>query len=413
MSRIQRIQSVSLVVLAGFLLAGIQIYVAANYLELDYPYTTYLFRPAHKFWDFFIPYAIARDPYPAPGQLPHYTPGIEIGGTAMTAANVSGPAYFPVAYRIISLFTLLPPIPALALFLIFSILTFLILAQKHFQTANKLQTAQNVLVLTLMSYPILFLLDRGNFEILVFLCLYGFAILYESKPGWSAALLGIAIAMKATPALLLLLLLRDRRWKLTLLTILGVGLTTLAAYLSYPDGWRSLYHHYLNLTSSFSGYSIENNGLYFGHSLYGAIKFIVLWLMPTSDIEAFSRHFAIIYPLLSLSIAGLLLLWVWRSSVPFWQRLTILIGMMSLLPTVSADYKLIHFFIPLYLFINDPISTGRDRWYALAFGLLLIPKAFFHLQSLPEVNSGVLLTPIIILGLLATILLPKKEALSS
>ncbi len=409
MSRTQRLQLLNLIVLAEFLLAGLQTYVASHYLELDYPYTTYLFRPAHKFWDFFIPYAIARDPYPPPGQSPHYTPGIEIGGTAMTAANVSGPAYFPVAYRIISLFTLLPPIPALAAFLILSILAFVLLAQKHFQAATKVQTAQNILILTLMSYPILFMLDRGNFEILIFLCLYGFAILYQSKPGWSAALLGVAIAMKATPAVLLFLLLIDRRWKHALLTILFTVLITLIAYLSYPGGLNTLSNHYQNLTGSLAGYAIGNNGLYFGHSLYGAIKFIVLWLMPAIDIEAFSRQLTLPYQLLALLAVGLLLWRISRRAMPFWQRLTILIGIMSLLPTVSADYKLIHFLIPLYLFINDPATNRRDRWYTLAFGLLLIPKAFFHLPTLPEVNSGVLLTPLILLGLFAAILLPAKE----
>ena len=62
-----------------------------------------------------------------------------------------------------------------------------------------------------------------------------------------------------------------------------------------------------------------------------------------------------------------LTLFLWKKNSgrrsPFWFS-------MLLLPQLSGDYKLIHLFLPLFLFINAP---GRqDLFYALAFGLLLI-----------------------------------------
>ena len=45
----------------------------------------------------------------------------------------------------------------------------------------------------------------------------------------------------------------------------------------------------------------------------------------------------------------------------FWKKVAILVVAMLLLPHVSADYKLIHIFLPLFLFIN--ISEIKPpRW---------------------------------------------------
>jgi hypothetical protein len=71
------------------------------------------------------------------------------------------------------------------------------------------------------------------------------------------------------------------------------------------------------------------------------------------------------------------------------------------LPQVSCDYKLIHFFIPIFLFINTKDKSKKDFAYVLLFALLLIPKNY-HLLS--KIYDGVIIDPIIMLVLAALIM---------
>jgi hypothetical protein len=86
-----------------------------------------------------------------------------------------------------------------------------------------------------------------------------------------------------------------------------------------------------------------------------------------------------------------------------WRKVALLALAMILLPQVSPDYKLMHVFIPLFLFINKPAAQRRDVLYTILFALLLIPKSYLRLAPFPEASSSLLLNPLIMLALAGVI----------
>ncbi len=79
--------------------------------------------------------------------------------------------------------------------------------------------------------------------------------------------------------------------------------------------------------------------------------------------------------------------------------------MMLLLPQVTFDYKMIHLYIALMLFLNSQKQSQYDILYAILFGLLLIPKDYFIIQS--DISIAVFLNPLLMLMIAGTILLDR------
>ena len=72
-----------------------------------------------------------------------------------------------------------------------------------------------------LGLPALFLIDRGNIEVFLWLLLLaGLAAFLSKRPYAAAALFGLAASMKIYPALLLLLFVPQRHWKAL---VLGLG----------------------------------------------------------------------------------------------------------------------------------------------------------------------------------------------
>ncbi len=79
--------------------------------------------------------------------------------------------------------------------------------------------------------------------------------------------------------------------------------------------------------------------------------------------------------------------------------------MMLLLPQVTFDYKMIHLYIALMLFLNSQKQSPYDILYAILFGLLLIPKDYLYIQ--PDISIAVFLNPLLMLMIAGTILLDR------
>jgi hypothetical protein len=94
----------------------------------------------------------------------------------------------------------------------------------------------------------------------------------------------------------------------------------------------------------------------------------------------------------------------------FWRKVALLVCALNLLPVVSGDYKLLHLFIPLYLFINENEPERLDWVFTALFGLLLIPKNYYRIPSLPEASISVLANPLLMLLLAAVIVVTGTRA---
>jgi len=370
-------------IVVGFAAAVFFHYWMGVYRNMGYPYNTFLFRPIDRWNDFYWLFRISGDPY----------------------SVVRGFSNLPFLYRYASLFTVLPAKLGLLAHLASFVLFFACVAWHNLRTPSVLSTAMNVFAFSFLSYPFLFTIDRAAFEATVFICLYMFTILYKKHSYISALFLALAIALKVFPVVFAILLLSDRRWRELIFTA-GVALAlSLLSYISYPGGLgANLAGNVENLRVYAQFYVVGNEGLYFGNNLLGAVKFILMLLNPaaTPNMPVFIG--------VMFAVLACLIVYLVAIEKRFWRKVALLVCALNLLPIVSGDYKLLHLFIPLYLFINENESKRLDWVYTALFGLLLIPKNYYRIPSLPEANISVLANPLLMLLLAGIIVVTGTRA---
>ena len=372
MEKKQKLLYMSTIVLVGFALSVFYHYMVGIYFGRGYPYNTFLFLPKDRWMDFIWPTRISADPY-----------------------HVAG-AYFqncPFLYKIAAFFSFFTPQTGRNIYLSAYVLAFSYVSFTQFRLEDKTLSLQNAFILSFLTYPFLFAFDRANFEIIVFFCLYLYIFLYDKHPSISAVFLGFAIALKAFPVILAVLLLADRRYKeIAIAAAVSISATFLS-YATFPGGvGENILLQLRNLQLYTQTYAVGNDGLYFGNSLFGAIKFISI-LVSSQMMSTVTYGILVLVGLITIVI------YVVFIEKKFWKRTAILVCAMNLLPQVSSDYKLLHIFIPVFLFINETEHERMDWLYIVLFSLLLIPKDYYRLPLLPEASISVLLNPLLMLVL--------------
>ncbi len=369
MNKLQKIDTISIIIIAGFSFAVFYHYILGTYLGLTYPYDTFLFRPDDKFMDFFN---MLVSPY-RDGKF----------------HNVQ----FPFGQRLAQSFTIFPPNIGLAVFFAIFVSFFLYVNYSNLKISIKEQTIKNVFVFSFLTYPFLFVVDRANIEVFVFIFLYMFIHFYRmQKILLSIVFLSCAISMKLFPAVFVILLLSDRKYKEAVYTCFLVMLISTIGYFSYDGNMvENIRAHMTTLNFYSMAYSIGNEGLYFGNSLWGPVKLMIIGsgikCTPALATKVYSISVMILFAIISVYI-------IFKEKI-FWKKIALLVFSMNLFPFVSGDYKLIHIFLPLFLFINDENKNRFDWLYAVLFGLLLVPKAYVHYPLNPEITSSLIISPLL------------------
>ena len=369
----QKLLYISTIVLTGFTLSVFYHYVMGVYFNHGYPYNTFLCLPSNRWMDFIGPCRMSADPY-----------------------HPASPAFsqFPLLYKTAALFSIVKPETlGRNIYLLVYVLAFFIITFTQFKLEDKVLSLKNAFILSFLTYPFLFAFDRANFEIVVFFCLYLYIFLYRKYPMISALFLGFAIALKAFPVILAVLLLADRRYKEIAVAAVVSLSATLLSYATLPGGVsENVTLQLRNLQLYQQTYAVGNAGLAFGNSLWGAIKFMSV-LTSSQMMSTVTYSILVVIGLIGIVI------YVVFIKEKFWKRTALLICALNLFPQVSADYKLLHIFIPLFLFISE-IEFKRIDWlYLVVFGLLLIPKDYYHLPTLPEASISILFNPLLMLVL--------------
>lgn len=369
MKKLQKIDIISIIIIAGFSLAVFYHYVLGTYLGLSYPFNTFLFRPDDKFMDF---YNMLASPY--------------VNGKLLITQ-------FPFGQRLAQAFTILPANVGLTVFIAIFLTFFLYVNYLNLNTDIKEQTIKNVFVFSFMTYPFLMVVDRANFEAFVFIFLYLFIFFYrKQKTIFSIIFLSFAISMKLFPAVFLVLLFSDKKYKEAIYTVLLVMIISLCGYLSYDGGlMQNIGDHLTQLNFYSRMYAIGNDGLFFGNSLWGLVKLIVIGIGLQCPAALATK----VYSISVFILFALVALYIVFREKNFWKKVALLVFSMNLFPFVSGDYKLIHIFIPLFLFINSEGTDKFDFLYAILFGLLIIPKAYFHYDVNPEISSSIIINPLL------------------
>lgn len=380
MSAADRKNLIRITVIIGFACSVIFHYVAGAYMNMGYPYSTFLFDPRDRFHDFLNIYRATTDLNPF-------------------ADPVS--VYFPFTYMPVYILTFIPPFIAYAVFAA-AFLAFLLAAQHRFIPAEgTIDRVLTMFSLTVLSYPVLFILDRGNLECLVFIFLWLFIYCYKNRRDTAAALfLSFAIAMKLYPGVFCVLFLADRRWKPLLLTAVSTLVLTIASAALLDGGISASLAGMQNNLLIFKAQYFESvNGLLYNSSLYVpavlmASKFAFMDVIPKG------------YPLCAIFLFILTAAYVAFREDVFWKRIALLSYMMILLPQISFDYKLIHIFLPLLLFLGSEPRSKFDVAYSVIFGLLLIPKDYFFLVGNISING--ILNSFLMLAFIGFIIADKR-----
>ncbi len=394
--KIEKLKLIVFIGIVGFISAVIYHYVLGFYLNFPWPYNSFLFTPEDKFMDFYHTWIMGRD---------------------ILAGNNPYVNEFPFVYFPFAAFAILPfsfgswhtGLIIFSLLIISVFGWFLYQGIKGFENYNLLEKAGCVILLAITSYPLLFVLDRGNVEGLLFIFLCFFIYFYKKGRFLLSIIpLALAISMKLYPLVFVVLLISDRRYKETIFCVLlSLGVTLSSLLLMKGNIFFSVTEFMKDLLWFKNGYIIGNSGANYNHSLFNFFKGVYLYYLPiTKDLNIFSS----LYTILAFIIFGLIALYIIFAEKKLWRKTALLVLSMILLPYVSFDYTLIHIYIPLMLFINSDEKISKSNLaVCILFGLLIIPKHYFVPVMSYNVSINVCLSPLIMLSIIGIIL---KEGIS-
>lgn len=384
MEKKDKIQLISLILIAGFVFSMTVIYLMSTHFHRAYPDNTFLFDPRDQFHDETNLASIRHDPYRS----------MKVYGNLL-----------PLFYLFLGVVNAAGMRAGLAVYLAAFLAFFFAYAWRNLRGDTRTETLTNCLVFSFLTYPFLFCLDRANPEMYEFILLACFVVYYQRKEVLKAsAALSVAANFKPFPLFFLLLYAGDRRWR-DMAVCLGMSaLLLVAALLAFgPDVATNVRDLLLILRHYNDAFVVGDAGLSFGGSLFGLLKvFYYLAARHHRDVhvvrEMLSGYLAFTV-LAFLAVAAFIAL-VEKS---YWKRIALIVLAMNLLPPVSADYKLLDLFIPLFLFLNAGAGGRGDRAYCILFALLLVPKNFYPLHG-SLISVSVVLNPLLMSAFAALIL---------
>ena len=275
----------------------------------------------------------------------------------------------------------------------------------------------SLLVLVGSSYPLLFTIDRANLEWLSAVLLVVALSLDEERPRASAIALALAIAVKPWAAVIVLWYLIEKRrgdaCRVMAVYMFLLVSTTLTIRYNYGIDFRDDPLAALTNYSAYQDTMVDGDqGQAFGHSLYGAVKY-VFQIIDGSVPNWLTFGYFILAVVIFAVIVGLNL-HLKLIGVAAYYPLLIAV---SLLPWVSADYKLLNILVcGVIVIVGWPETLSRMRQlHVVFFVILLIPKAYISLgQTNPQiiassVSVSVLLSPLCIVLLLTTYFIDMKQ----
>ena len=376
MSKEEKIKYFLFILIIGFGLSVYYHYILYAYAGLGYPWNTFLFLPTDHFNDFY---------------------NVVIKGTVQT--NI----YFPLANLVIAPFQMFrSPVLAMIIYMLIIFIPMLYYNYINLKSDKWPDTLMNTFVFTFLSYPLLFLIDRANFESFVYLSLCIFIVFYKNgKTVLSTIPLAFAISMKLFPAVFIILFIADKKYKEFFYTLGLIFIFSFLALLilhgSLLENLAALFGNQQKYTQN---YALGFDGFDYGITLFGVLKGVLVMF----NLSRFIQSVFLLYTLSAFLCFLLFSLYIIFIEKEFWKRVALLVIAMCIFPHVSGGYKLIHLMIPIYLFLNKSLENRTlsfnifsfrirlELLYTILFALLLIPKNY---RLFFNVYDGVFVDPII------------------
>ncbi len=383
----------------GMVLALIAAAIEGWGLHRPYPSNTILFTPVDRFNDFsdMLADASRSNPYLDPFGL-----------------------YLPLAWVVFRAFAMLPYLFSLTLFLYLgSAGLYLVLVAALRDTVKtpwpRILAALGLLAL---SYPVLITLDRANLEILlaglVAAAVYFFG---RARYGLGTLFLILGAGLKLYPALLAVLLLRQRRVGWLAIAALGflASICLSFAVLNLPMETGFTYYA-RNLVFLKQAYILENYAIEGCASLWNVYKLALitaahLGLMPPVDFSydrSFIAQSYTVYSVLMALLAAGLAVHVCLVEKEFLRCAAVLLLYLSISTPLGADYRLLYANIALIALVVLKTRRPYDLTTIVLLALVMVPKKEIFLtyaghteSNTADVSIQAVLNPLLVTAALA------------
>lgn len=356
MEKSEKVTILSSIILVGFVFGVFYHYILGFYMHGGELLNSFLYPASMAFCDIFSVLTYIKD----------FSPYSHV---------VLWVAYFPLTYLLMFPFALIKnPLISYSIYISGFLVYLISMNIKVFacKSLTKLQNFQNIFIITTISYPVLYILDKGNFDMYLFV-LFGFCVYaFKSEKYFiSCILLAIANAMKPFTVLFLLLFLRKKKYKEFFLSIILTTLLVIGGFMVFKGNFFDQIIDFIKVQMLFkTTYAMGSRmAIGFTSSLFMPLKAIALHF---STSPSFVEHFVKLYDYACFVITGITMFFIWKENV-LWKQLTLMICNFLLLPYCTYDYKLIFLFIPIWLFVKEE-KSHFDLVYIILFGLLFIPK---------------------------------------
>ncbi len=394
MEKSNKVLILSSIVLVGFVIAVFYNYVIGGYLAKPYPFNTFLWPSDFAFGDFTEMLYVIKD----------FSPFKEVDPFIN---------YFPLTYIILFPFVFIQnKIFSYLLFISVFIGVFAYMNFKNFKCPDltSTQNFQNIFIMSSVSYPFLLLLDRGNFDIFLFVLFVAFIYAYKAeKYLLSSLILAVINAFKPFSFIFLILFLLKKNYRYIFISLLMSFALIVAGFVILKGEFFHQLSVFISNIGLFKQSYVYDNanpyGMRASSSLY--MMFKLIFTRFTEQGLSLTPFLAKAYDILNIVITGLIAFFAVKEKV-FWKQISLLTLYMLLMPYLTNDYKLIFFFVPIWLFVNAKEKTRFDLIYAVLFGLLLISKNIIIPYDISNINFwfslSVIINPLIMIVFIGLII---------
>jgi hypothetical protein len=264
-------------------------------------------------------------------------------------------------------------------FLLAAALSVAVFAGTAWLLLRKVALTSLLLPLVVLSFPLVFLIQRANIELVLWMALA--VALLASHRGWkvcAAVIIGVAAAVKLYPIVLLGLFLKRKQdlpaFAIGVMTaILAMGAAISFAGPSFPIAAHGFFTGVGRFQDHYAE-TVRSAEVAWDHCLFSPFKY---WAMLRGMSLA---SFMTPYYLLAATYAGLLFLRV--RTFPWLNRAVFLTAAMVCLPPVSFAYTLTHLMLPMVLML---VAFARQR--TAVAGKLSLALLLFLMLPLNAVSA--------------------------
>jgi hypothetical protein len=274
-----------------------------------------------------------------------------------------------------------------------------------------------------LCYPLLFCIDRGNLEILMYPFIAWAIYFYGQRRDLAGtACLLPAICLKLYPAIFMVLLLRRRKAGLAILGGITAIAVTVICFCSFQEPAAVLWNSYLQDLDFFHDcYIVSNDTIGNSPSPWNVYKIILLGLQNIhlippvtfrfdgAFINASYRVYSTVFALFTLFCMGYACLYERRLA----RGILMLLLLISISTPNGGDYRLTYTSMALILLVLLPDRRKGDYSVLVLLALAVVPKReiFLTETGYPDVPIQALLNPVLILVAMGMLLYQSRHFL--